>query len=438
MISCDKLLLAIEEGDTDKFEALLDRLKKRSDKNKANSLQYIMHHLSSYISEKTRPHLLQFLSRLFDEEASQNNLGHNSQHLLKNLFRALNDDPELCASIAELFLKHGLDLNDPTAVYEAVKCCLPSVVQRFLDAGYNPNTLYTFQDRSEFRYILNAAISRINCCRIEGNPQLYQLACEVARVLLEGGADPNLSVDDPDGMAAIFYCEEPSTVQLLLDHGADVDVRGPNERRMLDISIIDDDIDMARFLLEHGADPNLRGTYGCSTIFYAQSEEAIRLLASHGAELNILSDKGNMPLIQVYSHLIPALIEAGADLNFRDKQGRTALHLCCRHIIPSSRIIQSLIQAGADLNARDDCGMTPFLTLMFSKAWLHYGMYMGDLAEFMVEHGADIYAKDSSGRSIFDIKSQAMVPIINRIKEMYEHIRTREQVLEEDTDTFAR
>ena len=187
MFICDKLLLAIEEGDTDKFEALLDRLKKHSKKDKADSLRYIIHHLFSYISEKTRPHLLQFLSRLFDEEASQNNLGHNSQHLLKNLFRALNDDPELCASIAELFLKHGLDLNDLTAVYEAVNCCLPSVVQKFLDTGYNPNTLYTFQDRSEFRYILNAAISRINCCRIEGNPQLYQLACEVARVLLEGG-----------------------------------------------------------------------------------------------------------------------------------------------------------------------------------------------------------------------------------------------------------
>ena len=183
----DMLLKAIQEGDTRKFETLLDRLKKRSDKNKANSLQYIMHHLSSYISEKTRPHLLQFLSRLFQEGASQNNSGYYSQHLLNDLFRALNDDPELCASIAELFLKHGLDLNDLTAVYEAVNCCLPSVVQKFLDTGYNPNTLYTFQDRSEFRYILNAAISRINCCRIEGNPQLYQLACEVARVLLEGG-----------------------------------------------------------------------------------------------------------------------------------------------------------------------------------------------------------------------------------------------------------
>ena len=37
----DMLLKAIQEGDTREFGTLIYRLKKRSEKNKANSLQYI-------------------------------------------------------------------------------------------------------------------------------------------------------------------------------------------------------------------------------------------------------------------------------------------------------------------------------------------------------------------------------------------------------------
>ena len=59
---------------------------------------------------------------------------------------------------------------------------------------------------------------------------------------------------------------------------------------------------------------------------------------------------------------------------------------------------------------------------------------MKRIAEYMVEHGADIYVKDSSGRSVFDIRP----PIIDQLRELYEHIQVREQVLREDIDMFAR
>ena len=52
----------------------------------------------------------------------------------------------------------------------------------------------------------------------------------------------------------------------------------------------------------------------------------------------------------------------------------------------------------------------------------------------MVEHGADIYARDKSGRSIFDIKSH----IIDKLKELYGHIQLTQQVLEGDISEFAR
>lgn len=436
----DMLLKAIQEGDTLEFEALLDRLKKRSDKNKANSLQYIMHHLSSYISEKTRPHLLQFMSRLFEEGASPNRSStkYYPEHPLKDILYALNDDPELSTSVTEQFIQNGLDLTDPNPIYVAVGCCLPGAVQKLLDAGYNPNKAVRFRSSAQPSYILSKAVSEMGCWSTRSDSaSMYHRAEEVVRVLLESGADPNLSIDDPGGLPAIFYCNKPDTVQLLLEHGADINAQETSGRSMLHMSIIDDDIDMAEYLLDHGANPNLQDNYGCGPIFYVQSAEAIRLLADRGAKLNTVANNGDMPLARLDSNLIPVLIEAGADVNFKNREGRTALYLRCRDVtLKTSACVRALIQEGADLNIRDSTGMTSFLTFMLSHSWDPYVLqHRIELAEFMIEQGADIYAKDSSGRSILNIKAPI---IVAHLKEIYDHIRTRKEVLEEDIDTFAR
>ena len=399
-----------------------------------------MHHLSSYISENTHPHLLQFLSRLFQEGASPNRSStkYYPEHPLKDLLYTLNDDPELCASVTELFIQNGLDLTDPNPMYVAVGCCLPGAVQKLLDAGYDPNMAVRFQSSAQPSFILSKAVSEMGCWGSRSDSaSMYHRAEEVVRVLLESGADPNLSIDDPGGLPAIFYCNKPDTVQLLLEHGADINAQETSGRSMLHMSIIDDDIDMAEYLLEHGANPKLEDDYGCGPIFYVQSAEAILLLADHGAKLNTVANNGDIPLARLSSDLIPVLIEAGADVNFKNREGRTALYLRCRDVTSkTTACVRVLIQEGADLNIRDSSGMTPFLAFMLSHSWNPYVLqHRIELAEFMVEQGADIYAKDFSGRSILNIKAPI---IVAHLKEIYDHVRTRKEVLEEDIDTFAR
>lgn len=438
----DKLLIAIKEGDVSGFEALLEKLGRQNEKNKSGSLEYIMYHLSSdYISEKTHPHLLMFLSRLFAEGASPNSVKYNTGHPLSNIFHALKDDPKLCVSVTEMFIQNGLDLIGPEPAYAAVSCSLPGVIQKLLDAGYNPNIAYTSPVPSKNHYILNDAVAEMTDCIVSYLP-LRHRAEEVIKVLLEAGANPNLSIgNNSDGdPPALNYCLEPSTAQLLLKYGADIDAQDYAGVSKLHRSIVDEDFDMANFLLTQGANPNLKDDEGRTPIFYVQDKDMLRLLIEHGAELNLCDVYGEMPLTRLNSDLIPTLIEAGADLDFKNRKGLTALHLLSRHAATmSSRSVEGirlLIQKGADLNARDNCGMTPFLTLMLShSSWETYIFpYMSKLAMFMVEHGADIYVKDSLGRSVFDIRS----PIIDQLRELYEHIQVREQVLEEDTDTFAR
>ena len=95
--------------------------------------------------------------------------------------------------------------------------------------------------------------------------------------------------------------------------------------------------------------------------------------------------------------LVSSLIEQGADVNARDTNGDTPLHLASRSA-EKMEIVSLLIEGGANINVQDEDGDTPLHDALF---------LLGNtkLASFLIEKGADASIKNKNGKAPFHFNS---------------------------------
>ena len=129
---------------------------------------------------------------------------------------------------------------------------------------------------------------------------------------------------------------------------------------------------IAMVLIEAGADVNAQNLYGKTALYYElynQEEYA-------------------------YVALVKAMIAHGLDVNFRYSYGETALMIACGSDCPNE-IKLALIEAGADVNAKDEDGKTA----LYYELWYHDEEASFDVVKAMIEHGVDVDACKINGLS---------------------------------------
>ena len=159
-------------------------------------------------------------------------------------------------------------------------------------------------------------------------------AYEVAKLLLEKGANPNLSLK--------LY---PPAREIVYDRGNDFNVMNTGATPIQHAAYMGD-TQMMKLLLEHGADWSQPNAYGVTPMIALTSKSTNENTRSSGkTELDVMQG-------------LDVLLKAGADLNQKGGRfGETPLHTSAR--MNWSVVVSFLVENGADLYAKDDRDLIP-------------------------------------------------------------------------------
>ena len=267
----------------------------------------------------------------------------------------------------------------------------------------------------------------------ESDPAAADRAAEIARLLLDHGAD--IEHRTARGWTPLFTAIDQgrtTVCRVLLERGARVDGRDAEGWYPIAKAVSRGMTDIVRSLVEHGADVNVvlgrppavqtgmarfgMNTEGRSILAFALEAgmiDAARLLIEHGHRVNEPDGEGWLPLqsaaLYGVDEVIDALLDHGADANGRGYKGRTALHEAARE--GRVAIAERLIAAGADVNAQDQDGRSPVFN---ADSEGHEAC-----AEFLLEHGASPRLTDKRDYTLLHLAAlHGRIRIVQKLLEL--------------------
>jgi ankyrin repeat protein len=320
-------------------------------------------------------------------------------------YLALGWKPEKMGKIIDLLLEAGADINARDRL------------------GYTPlmMTAYNNPDQEKATAVLLAKGADPNLTDNQGNTFLHQLVAgssrknpaktitlltkrgatlnqsnrtgsnalisavkkqDVALVkqLLAGGADPNVLNKRKESLLySVTSCKtrKQAIFEAFLAAGCNVNIHNETRYAMGETALhraLAPEITClapAEHLLRAGADPNSLNSLGLSPLYklaYWQNKDpfqGLKLLQKYGAEINFRNKEGRTPVMYAAfdstgSVILQAFIEAGADIGATDNYGNTLLHLAAENCKEGAgERIRLLLKNISDFDRQNDYGKNP-------------------------------------------------------------------------------
>ena len=297
----------------------------------------------------------------------------------------------------------------------------PKAVKMLLGADANPN-LINEEGRTPLHYAtdpvsvealikagadVNKRDNRFGETPLHLATQRGDLA--VVKALLSAKANPQARNDRGETpLHSAAWCEgfgarnASDIVKILIKEGADVDARDKTGSTPLNKGAqINASPSFMKTLLEADADPKAKNKLGDTVLHstvtnwdWVEGLAVLKMLIKEEVDVNEPDRNGESPLFLVMRRFyqdgslpVRELLEAGADPNARDNNGKTLLILGIKNGDESS--VQLLVERGADVNAPDREGYTPLLEVTMIK-----GGIRENVVNILLNAKADVNVRD--------------------------------------------
>ncbi|KAF3002424.1 hypothetical protein E8E13_003729 [Curvularia kusanoi] len=307
--------------------------------------------------------------------------------------------------IVDLLLVHQVKLETQTSHtgqtalhYAAGGSGAPEMVTKLLKSGAKYETL-DLQHRSPAAIALQAgnlraAVVIVNMA--QGKPK--QLAKEKVQLLqhMDGKEGQSSTADDLILDILTATCEADSTVlieaikknnarlvEMILDQGADPHRSLSKGLSPIIVAAKFADLRIIKLLVQHGADVTVRGPGGLDILQFlfktlstrneAMVAPVVEYLLAKGADISSVYSDGKTLLHRAVSaqvdhtQVVKLLLKEGVELNAQDTDGSTALHLAAANGLRYTT--RALLDARADTAMIDSRKRTALLCAVQKKQW---------------------------------------------------------------------
>lgn len=262
-------------------------------------------------------------------------------------------------------LQQGADIDavtgeEGTALHVACKEGHSDIARVLIESGADINIVGDFSKSTILLAAMQADLIDISCLLINHG------ADSGAQGNIWSVKDQNSYRREIYPLHAACFEGADKVVKALINKNVDINLDDEHYGTPLEIASSSGNEKVVKLLCEQGAET---GTCALHEAVLNHHEHIVQLLLEHGADVNVRNKKGDTPLGKAVGyHLednIRLLLEHGADVHARDRAGGTLLHTAVQ-TSASEGVILLLFKHGVDAHVQNQMGEAP---LQLAERW---------------------------------------------------------------------